>query len=300
MAAPVMLRARRVLSGAVASRMAMLGVAGAVASVVTASMTTAPLTAGSADQAQTASPAPSQEELVRPAAAQGRQGGAPAPSARAAAPIDLTGQWVSLVADDWRWRMITPPKGDVLYLPVNEAGRRMAEQWDAAKDAAAGEACRAYGAGGIMHMPTRLRISWDGDTTLKLETDTGTQTRLFRFGASDPGTGEATWQGFSAAAWELPGGGGRGARQGGPRPGASLRVNTSRMRLGYYRRNGVPYGPNARMTEWFTVLAEPDGNQYLIVTKILEDPQYMAAPYVRSVQFKKESGTAGWSPTPCV
>jgi hypothetical protein len=269
-----------------------------VASLVTVPFTAVSLTA--ADQAQTAAPAPSQEELNRPAAAQGRQGGVPpAPSARAAAPIDLTGQWVSLVADDWRWRMITPPKGDVLYLPVNEAGRRMAEQWDAAKDAAAGEACRAYGAGGIMHMPTRLRIAWDGDATLKLETDTGTQTRLFRFGAAEPAAGEGTWQGVSAAAWELPGGGGRGARQGGPRPGASLRVNTTRMRLGYYRRNGVPYGPNARMTEWFTVLAEPDGNQYLIVTKILEDAQYMAAPFVRSVQFKKEASQAGWNPTPC-
>lgn len=290
MAAPVMARVRRVISSAVASRLALLGVAAAVLSA-------ASLTVVSADQAQTAAPAPSQEELNRPAAAQGRQGGAP--SARAAAPIDLTGQWVSLVTDDWRWRMVTPPKGDVLYLPVNEAGRRMAEQWDAAKDAAAGEACRAYGAGGIMHMPTRLRIAWDGDATLKLETDTGTQTRLFRFGAAVPPAGEATWQGFSTAAWELPGGGGRGARQGGPRPGASLRVATTRMRLGYYRRNGVPYGPNARMTEWFTVLTEPDGNQYLVVTKILEDAQYMAAPYVRTVQFKKEQGTAGWNPTPC-
>ena len=54
--------------------------------------------------------------------------------------------------------MVTPPKGDVLYLPVNDAGRKIAEQWDPAKDEAAGEACRAYGAGGIMHLPGRLRI----------------------------------------------------------------------------------------------------------------------------------------------
>jgi hypothetical protein len=120
---------------------------------------------------------------------------------------------------------------------------------------------------------------------------------LFQFGNPQSPAGEPTWQGFSTAAWELPGGG-RGGR-GGARPGASLRVTTSRMRLGYYRRNGVPYGTNARMTEWFTVLAEPDGNQYLVVTKILEDPQYMNAPYVRSTQFKRENGTAGWNPTPC-
>ena len=223
------------------------------------------------------------------------------PTPRAQSPVDLTGQWVSLVTDDWRWRMVTPPTGDVLYLPVNEAGRRMAEQWDPARDAATGEACRAYGAGGIMHVPGRLRISWQDDTTLKLETDTGQQTRLFHFGNPQP-PAEATFQGFSRAVWELPGGGGgrgRGRGAAGPRPGASMRVATSRMKLGYLRRNGVPYGANATMTEWFTTLTEPDGNVYLLVTKILEDPQYLNAPYVRSVQFKKENGTAGWNPTPC-
>lgn len=223
------------------------------------------------------------------------------PTPRAAAPIDLTGQWVSLVTDDWRWRMVVPPKGDVLYLPVNDAGRRMAEAWDPARDAAAGEACRGYGAGGIMHLPGRLRISWQDDATLKLETDTGQQTRLFNFGNTQP-PAEASWQGFSRAVWELPGGGrGRGGRGGAPaaRPGSSMRVATSRMRPGYYRRNGVPYGSNATMTEWFTVIGEPDGNAYLLVTKILEDAQYLNGPYVRTVQFKKESGTAGWDPIPC-
>jgi hypothetical protein len=233
----------------------------------------------------------------------GGDGGA---AARESAPLDLTGQWVSLVTDDWRWRMVTPPKGDVLYLPVNDAGRRAAEQWDPAKDEAAGEACRAYGAGGIMHMPGRLRISWENDNTLKLETDTGQQTRHFIFGVTQAAAAEPSWQGSSAAAWELPGGGGRGRRGGGGaaggsplRPGSSMRVVTTRLRPGYYRRNGVPYGANATLTEWFTTLTEPDGNTYLLVTNMLEDPQYLNGPYVRTVQFKKQTDTSGWNPTPC-
>jgi hypothetical protein len=239
----------------------------------------------------------------------GRGQGGGGASARESAPLDLTGQWVSLVTDDWRWRMIVPPKGDVLYLPVNDAGRRAAEQWDPAKDEASGEACRAYGAGGIMHMPGRLRISWENDNTLKVETDTGQQTRLFNFGASQPASGDPTWQGYSVAAWELPGAaGGRGGRRGGGagaagttmRPGSSMRAVTSRMRPGYLRRNGVPYGASATLTEWFTTITEPDGNTYLLVTNILEDAQYLNAPYVRTVQFKKQTDTSGWNPTPCV
>lgn len=240
--------------------------------------------------------------IVVPAAAQEGRGRGDAPTPRANAPIDLTGYWVSLVTDDWRWRMVTPPKGDILYLPVNDEGKKTAEAWDPAKDEAAGEACRAYGAGGIMHLPGRLHITWDNDTTLKLETDTGQQTRVFAFGGSKA-AGDATWQGSSAATWELPAGRGRGRGGAGAanpsRPGTSLRVETTNMRPGYYRRNGVPYGAKAHMTEWFTTVSEPDGNTYLVVTKILEDPQYMNGPYVRTVQFKKQPDATGWNPTPC-
>ena len=118
---------------------------------------------------------------ARGAAPQGRAGGPP-PTPRAAALADLTGQWVSLVTEDWRYRMFTAPKGDTVSVPLNPAGQKAAAAWDPAKDEAAGEQCRAYGAAGIMRMPTRLRITWQDDTTLKIETDAGTQTRLLRFG----------------------------------------------------------------------------------------------------------------------
>ena len=83
----------------------------------------------------------------------GRGQAGPPPSGRAQAPFDLTGYWVSLVTDDWRYRMLTPPKGNADYLPVNNEARRVMGEWDPAKDEAAGEACRAYGAGGVMRLP---------------------------------------------------------------------------------------------------------------------------------------------------
>src|SRR5579864_676074 len=131
------------------------------------------------------------------ACAQGRGGPPPSPplAAKAAAPIDPTGYWVALITEDWRYRMSVPPKGDYSGVPLNPAGRKAADAWDPATDEAAGEQCRAYGAAGIMRMPTRLHITWQDDNTLKLETDAGTQTRIFHFGQSDGAGGD--WQGFS-------------------------------------------------------------------------------------------------------
>src|SRR5690349_23123802 len=107
--------------------------------------------------------------------AQGRGAQAPAapPTPRAQAPIDLTGNWVAIISEDWRWRMITPSRGDFPSIPMNLASQKIAEAWDPAKDEAAGDACKAYGAPGLMRGPTRLRISWLDDDTLKLETDYG-------------------------------------------------------------------------------------------------------------------------------
>ena len=174
---------------------------------------------------------------------QGRGGAAPpaAANARAQAPYDLSGYWVSMVTDDWRYRMLTPPKGNADYMPVNAEARTMMDAWDPAKDEASGEACRGYGAGGIMRLPGRLHITWEDDNTMKMDIDTGTQTRRFVFGAPTPAS-EPSWQGSSTSRWMFPPGArGRGAEK--PQTG-QLVVTTTRMRPGYLRKNGVPYTCN--------------------------------------------------------
>ncbi len=228
----------------------------------------------------------------RGAAAQG-----PPPTPRAQAPIDITGTWVSIVTEDWRWRMVTPPKGDYPSVPLTPAGRELADKWDAAKDAAAGEYCRPFGAPNIMRMPGRIRISWQNDTTMKVETEAATQTRMFVFGAPPPASGDRTWQGQSTAQWQLPGGGrGRGAVAAGF---GSMKVVTSRIRPGYLQRNGVPYGENAVVTEFFNRTREPNGDQWLIVTTTVEDPQYLAARWTRSSHFKKLPDGSAFTPLSC-
>src|SRR5215831_21098948 len=120
----------------------------------------------------------------RHARAQARGGAAELSTPRAAAPVDLTGQWVAVISEDWRWRMITPPKGDIVSIPLNLEGQRAAEAWDPAKDERDGEQCKAYGAPGLMRGPIRMRISWLDDRTLKLETDYGMQTRMLHFASA--------------------------------------------------------------------------------------------------------------------
>jgi len=215
------------------------------------------------------------------------------PPARTAAPVDLTGTWVSIVTEDWRWRMVTPQKGDysTVQAVMTPEARKVADAWDPARDTAAGEQCRAYGAGAIMRAPGRIRISWENDTTLKVETEAGTQTRLFEFGA--PKGGAPSWQGSSAATWLPAGGRGRG----GARAGA-LRVVTTNLRAGYLRKNGVPYSANARVTEHFHRLDEDNGDSWLLVTTLIEDPQYLNTRYQVSTHFRKVADGV-WNPTPC-
>src|SRR5579872_1853189 len=93
--------------------------------------------------------------------AQGRGAAAPqAPTTpQSAAPIDLTGYWVSQIVDEWRFR-VTPQKGDIAYLPLNAEARKIAMAWDPDKDTADGAQCKAYGAVGVMQRPGRLHIVW--------------------------------------------------------------------------------------------------------------------------------------------
>jgi len=222
---------------------------------------------------------------------QGRGAARPVPSARATAPIDLTGYWVSVVTEDWRFRMVTPAKGDFFGviggIPINAEARRVAEAWDPAKDEATGEACKAYGAAGLMRVPGRLHIAWQDDTTLRVETDAGMQTRLFQFSAAPPPRGRPTWQGSSVARWIGLSGNG------------SLEVVTRNLRPGYLRRNGVPYSAGTSMTEYWDLFKEPDGSDWLVITTTIVDPTYLQMPYETSPAFKRERDGSRWDPSPC-
>lgn len=224
---------------------------------------------------------------------------------RVEGPQDLTGYWVSVITEDWRYRMITPDKGDYPGVPLNVAGRKIAGEWDPAKDQASGEQCKSYGAAAIMRVPTRLHISWVDDNTMNVETDAGMQTRIFHFYSTPPPDGTPSWQGYSVASWE-------GLRPRGfvlpviaGTPGTAhraeegyLKVVTTELRPGYLRKNGVPYGGKTSVEEYFESFTEA-GITWLVVTTVVTDPEYLDQPFLTSSHFKKQTGATGWNPTPC-
>src|SRR5215831_19517195 len=161
---------------------------------------------------------------------------APSGPPKAAAPIDLTGTWVSVVSEDWLQRMLMPPRGDYAGVPLTLEGRRVANLWEPANEATDG--CKPYGAPAVMRVPGRLKIAWENDTTLKVETDAGMQTRLFHFGEPKAPVTERSWQGYSQAEWEQliqRGGQGGGLVPPAPRAGAALKVVTTKLKAGYLR-----------------------------------------------------------------
>jgi hypothetical protein len=117
------------------------------------------------------------------------------------------------------------------------------------------------------------------------------QTRLLHFGGPRPSSGAPSAQGESIAQWQGSGRGGEGS--------GTLLIRTSNLRPGYLRKNGVPYGAQATMTEYWDLITEPTGEQRLLMLLIVEDPQYLQQPWTVPVHFKKEPNGSKWDPTPC-
>jgi hypothetical protein len=222
----------------------------------------------------------------------GGRGGPPAPrTAKGSALYDVTGYWVAVVTEDWRYRMMTPRKGDYAGVTLNPEGRKVADAWDPAKDEAAGDQCKSYGAPSLMRLPGRVHVTWQDEQTLKVESDAGEQTRLLHFDASE--TPGGAWQGVSKAIWEIVPAG-RGAA-----PIGSLKVVTNRLKPGYLRKNGVPYSANAVLTEYFDKVNEPNGDSYLLITTTVEDPAYLAQPFLATSHYRKLPDSRGWKVSPC-
>ena len=243
---------------------------------------------------------------------------AAAPSARTQAPFDPTGYWVSLITQNWRYRMVVPGKGEYADVPINIKAKQLADAWSAGADEAAGKACEAYGAAIIMRNPERLHIAWLDDNTLRVDTDAGMQTRLLHFlpPAVPSPSGQiappprpqsampSIGQGYSVARWILA-----GVLAGGMAPAlpaqapnqprfGSLVVNTDDLLPGLLRKNGIPYSAGARVTEYWD-LRQLAARQWISISVQVDDPEYLQTPYIYDAICQKEPDGSRWTPAPC-
>jgi len=224
---------------------------------------------------------------------------------REMAPVDLTGTWASVIAEDWRYRMVTPPAGELQGLPLNDLAQEVMNAWNPEADEAAGLACKAYGAPNLMRLPGRARISWEDELTLKIEYDNGEQTRLLHFDGTPPVDVQNSWQGYSVAQWVRETTIARGIGFGGVGGGLGeitgpLQINTTKLREGYLRKNGAPYSENVLLTEYIVWRRDiVTGDEWFSLISAVEDPLYLRGLYIRSSEFKKEADDSLWSPRPC-
>ena len=242
-----------------------------------------------------------------------------AQSGKSLAPWDLTGYWVSIVTEDWRYRMQTAPKYDYYGFVLKAEAKKVADAWDAEKGPQ-GEACINFHAPVVMRQPGRLQVSWQNDNILKIETDAGKQTRLFYF-STPPVTNDTSMQGVSMASWQTPaairnvtnklsaqnpitpGFPGINTQNEQPAPPpqkyGALRVSTTRVRAGQLRSNGIPFSAGAALTEYYDVHKEKSGDEWLVITTVVEDPMYLEVPFVNSTHFRRQKDASGWDPQPC-
>jgi hypothetical protein len=245
---------------------------------------------------------------------------------RSAAPVDLTGYWVSVISEDWPWRMSNPPEGNYASIPLNPEGVRVADTWN---PDSTDDSCKVYGAAGLMRNPMRLHVFWENDQVLRIDTDHGVQTRQFHL-ISPPGQPAVPFSVTSSFYVEsLDGGaarppGGMPPAEMMPPPGmpppateipaegppslqghsqahwheSGLKVVTTNLSPGYLRKNGVPYSGNTVLKEFFDRF-EVFGEEWLLVTTIVSDPAYLSRDFITSSQFKQLPDESSWNPVPC-
>jgi hypothetical protein len=183
--------------------------------------------------------------------------------------FNLTGMWTAMYHEDELER--TDPgssAGDYLGMPINDDARLRADTWDADLVSVLEHQCIPHSAVYAMRAPSALKISTVDDPAsgqivafIVDGTYTGPRT-IWMDGRPHPSEFAAhTWSGFSTGAWE----------------GDTLRVETTHLKAGYLRRNGVMFSDQAVLTEFFDL-----HDKYLTLTSVAEDPVYLTEPLVRS------------------
>jgi hypothetical protein len=196
--------------------------------------------------------------------------------APARAQVDFSGVWQPLYQEDVPERLAGPDLRDYAGLPINDSARQFADSWDPARITLPEEQCRTHVSPYIYRGPTQLRIWEEKDPktqqliAIKHYISTYEQTRtIWMDNRPHPGPNAAhTWMGFSTGHYQ----------------GDMLVVETTHLKQGWVRRNGLPMSDRATMTEYY--VRSGDLISHIVV---LVDPVYLAEPLVKSQEFTRNT-----------
>ena len=190
----------------------------------------------------------------------------------ALAQIDLSGEWAARFHEDQLERIPGPEVGDYSGIPLNDDLRLRADTWDASLLTLLEEQCIPHPATYSLRGPADLRITNDIDPVTQqvraivIYGTFGRATRVIWMDGRPhpPEYAPHTWAGFSTGKWE----------------GETLTVETTHIKAGYLRRNGVVHSDQATITEH--IYRHGD---VLTITSIREDPVYLDEPFVQSTNW---------------
>jgi len=193
-------------------------------------------------------------------------------AAPAAAQVDLSGVWQPRYHEDFPERIPGPELRDYLGLPINDSARQFADSWDPSRITLPEEQCRVHVSPYILRGPTNLRVWVEKDPksqdviAIKMYSSTYEQTRtIWMDGRAHPGPNAPhTWMGFSTGRWD----------------GDMLIVDTTHLKQGWIRRNGIAMSDRATYTEYLVL-----NGDMMSHIGVLVDPVYLAEPLVKSEEF---------------
>lgn len=192
------------------------------------------------------------------------------------AQLDLSGTWNAIRHEDLPDRGPGVGLGDYTGIPLTDAARQWAESWDAARLSMPEQQCRVHVGHYILRGPQNLRIWEEKDPrtqeviAIKQYISTYEQTRTIWMDGRPhpPEWARHTWMGFSTGRWV----------------GDRLIVETTHMKQGWHRRNGVVASDWTTMTEHYI----RHGDR-LTQIEVIHDPVYLSEPMVKSQHFRQNT-----------
>ena len=203
----------------------------------------------------------------------------------ASAQIDLSGTWSPIFHEDQVERIPGPDVGDYAGLPINDAERLRGESWDASLLTLPEHQCKphpsTYGFRGVGNLRIWNKIDDANQQLISIRTHIQWQEQDREIFMDDrprpPDFAAHTWQGFSKGHWE----------------GNVLVVETTHLKAGWIRRNGMALTDTAKMTERFIRHGNVLTHVYMI-----EDPNYLTEPLIKTNGFLLNNDLT-MAPYPC-